>query len=343
MPLTEADIQFIQHKFSCTKTACIAEQLGVSESTIIRTAKKLNLSKDKIYIESLHEELMCAKKTHYLEKLKNYEITPLQKNIIAGSLLGDGSLALYGRSKNAHYREHGCDKQIGYRHWKCRQLLSLDFKMDKGGKLYSPSHPIYTEFYKMFYTDAGTKLINKENVSILDHPIGLACLYMDDGTLVIDSSGSYQKKYLFPRVSLYTLCYSEDENTLLQQHIQKVFGVTFKLKKHPDGKGYLLELNRRNSIISFLTLVEPYVSQIPCMQYKINLEQRMTDAQNRFYNTAKEIVLRFESIRNTAYLMEEEQNIITWSSQGISDMEIAKKLNRTYWGIVDKKRRLRCG
>lgn len=67
----------------------------------------------------------------------------------------------------------------------------------------------------------------------------------------------------------------------------------------------------------------------------------MTDAQNRFYNTAKEIVLRFESIRNTAYLMEEEQNIITWSSQGISDMEIAKKLNRTYWGIVDKKRRLR--
>lgn len=343
MPLTNADIQYIQEKFSCTKTACIADQLGVSESAINRVAKRLNLSKNKMHIKTLHEELLLAKKTHYLERLKNYTITPLQRNIVIGSLLGDGSLALYGRSKNAHYREHGCDRQIGYRQWKCKQLSSLDFKIDNRGKLYSPSHPLYTEFYRLFYSETGEKSINIDNLSLLDHPLGLACLYMDDGTLVIDSSGNHQKKYLFPRISLYTLCYSENENVLLQQHIEKVFGISFKLKKHPDGKGNLLELNHRNSVLAFIDLVYPYVSQVPCMQYKINLKQRMEDARDRFCNTAKEIILRSEPVRTLNYSKEEEQKIMVWSDQGFSDMAIAKMLNRSYWGIVDKKRRLRCG
>ena len=40
------------------------------------------------------------------------KITTIEQNILIGSILGDGNLALYGRSKNAHYREHGAFYQL---------------------------------------------------------------------------------------------------------------------------------------------------------------------------------------------------------------------------------------
>lgn len=105
-------------------------------------------------------------------------MTDEERNIIIGSLLGDGSLALYGRSKNAHYREHGCDKQLPYRAWKQNKLSHLEFKLSNSGKLSSPSNDIYTKIYELFYIDR-VKTISKNNISLLDKPIGLACLYME--------------------------------------------------------------------------------------------------------------------------------------------------------------------
>lgn len=41
----------------------------------------------------------------YVNKI--YNVTEIEQNIIVESLLGYGNLALYGRSKNTYYREHG--------------------------------------------------------------------------------------------------------------------------------------------------------------------------------------------------------------------------------------------
>jgi hypothetical protein len=65
----------------------------------------------------------------FVENTKIYAMNRLERNIIIGSLLGDGSLALYGRSKNAYYREHGCTRQVPYRQWKADKLKNLDFKL----------------------------------------------------------------------------------------------------------------------------------------------------------------------------------------------------------------------
>ena len=65
----------------------------------------------------------------FVENTKIYNMNKIERNIIIGSLLGDGNLALYGRSKNAYYREHGCLKQIPYRLWKAEKLKNLDFKI----------------------------------------------------------------------------------------------------------------------------------------------------------------------------------------------------------------------
>lgn len=212
-------LEYINEHFSDTKNKDIAEQLNISISTVNRVAKQLGLKKSEEFLNLLREELIKAKKEYDYKNKKEYFITQIQQNIIVGSVLGDGSLSLYGRSKNAYFREHGCGRQKEYRQWKCDQLASLDFKMDNSGKLHSPSHPIYTDMYNRFYTAKGIKHISKDNITLLNHPIGLACLYMDDGTLVIDSSSGNGKKYLFPRIGIYTLCFSLEENILLKEHI----------------------------------------------------------------------------------------------------------------------------
>ncbi|MBL4938002.1 hypothetical protein JK636_20025 [Clostridium sp. YIM B02515] len=70
---------------------------------------------------------------------------------------------------------------------------------------------------------------------------------MDDGNLVIDSTTRKNKvKYLFPRTSLYSLSFSKEENIILLEHIKNTFNIEFKLKNRPDGKHYILELNKQN-------------------------------------------------------------------------------------------------
>jgi hypothetical protein len=327
--------------FPYTSNKELTEKLGITEWKLRKTAKNLNIKKSEEYKKELNRKFIAARKEKYEKNIKTYNFTKIEQNIIIGSLLGDGSLALYGRSKNAHYREHGCLKQIGYRQWKCSQLKKLDFKMDKGGKIYSPSNPIYTNLYNNFYINR-QKIINENNLKLLDHPIGLACLYMDDGTLVIDSSKSKNKMYLFPRIAIYSLNFSKIENEILMKHIKKTFTIKFKLKKRPDGKNYILELNQRNEIMNFIDIVKPYINQIPCMKYKIDIYNRLEENYLKLSpNTNKKIVFGNLSVTDSTYSNEEEKTIISLKNKGIPDKIIAQKIKRTYWGTVDKIRRLR--
>lgn len=276
---------------------------------------------------------------------KEYNPTEIELNIIIGSLLGDGSLALYGRSKNAYYREHGCDAQIPYRLWKSQNLSKLDFQFNtnyKYAKLYSHSHPFFTGLYNAFYIN-GVKTITENNIRLLSHPIGLACFYMDDGTLVIDSvkrkNGSI---YIFPRISFYTLSFSESENVILKDHFKSKFDVNTKLKYRKDGKNVILEINKKSDILNFINIVKPYVNEIPCMKYKADLEGRFEikrlQLQKLGYNN---INLWNEDLTNAFYTKEDELFILECKKAGLSNAEIARKLNRPYWGVVDKIRRMK--
>ncbi|UZW16011.1 hypothetical protein OSC52_09400 [Clostridium pasteurianum] len=281
----------------------------------------------------------------FVENTKIYAMNRLERNIIIGSLLGDGSLALYGRSKNAYYREHGCTKQVPYRKWKADKLKNLDFKIltnCKNPQLRSPSNKLYTNIYNAFYIN-GEKTITKENLLLLDHPIGLSCLYMDDGSLVIDSSKRKNGSiYIFPRISIYTLNFSEDENILLKNHIKKTFNIDTKLKKRKDGKNFLLEINKRDEIIKFINIVKPFVQEISCMHYKIKLKERFESKRTKLLKYGyKNINDWAETVLKNGYSQEDENFIINSKLTGLTDKEIASALNRSYWGVVDKIRRLK--
>ncbi|AHM55624.1 LAGLIDADG DNA endonuclease [Peptoclostridium acidaminophilum DSM 3953] len=270
----------------------------------------------------------------------------IERNIIVGSLLGDGSLALYGRSKNAHYREHGGDSQIEYRKWKATKLANLGFKFSTGGKygkLSSPSSEIFTELYKLYYQDR-IKTITHENIKLLDHPIGLACLYMDDGSLVINSSTSRKNGiYIFPQVLIYSLCFSKEENIILCDHIKSTFDIEFSLKNRPDGKNFILQISKRNELMRFITLVKPYVDEIDCMKYKVDVKERLIINQDRLEGKYpnKNITVASFDIEDNSYSKNDELTIQRMKKEKFTDKEIAAMLNRPYWGIVDKIRRMR--
>ncbi len=270
-------------------------------------------------------------------------INQLERNIIIGSLLGDGSLSKYGRSKNAYYREHGCTKQKGYRQWKAAMLVTHGFRFVDSAvcsNVRSKSLPALTELFNMFYVN-GVKCITSDNIKFLDHPIGLACLYMDDGTLVIDSTNRNNGKYLFPRIALYSLSFSKAENELLADHIKQVFNIDFKLKKRPDGKKFILELNKQSEIMKFINLVEPFVLEIPCMHYKIDISSNMNQKQKQLVNSYNKIDIANLNAESLSYSQEQVQLIIEQKKSGVSDKKIADSINKSYWGTVDKIRRLR--
>lgn len=79
------------------------------------------------------------------------------------------------------------------------------------------------------------------------------------------------------------------------------------------------------------------------MHYKINLHQRLEEKQiefqNRFPN--KSINLPSLNVVSKLYSYEDEEKIIEMKNVGYADKEIARRLERSYWGLVDKIRRLR--
>ncbi|MDU5105248.1 hypothetical protein [Clostridium sp.] len=275
---------------------------------------------------------------------KTYNPTEIELNIIIGSLLGDGSLALYGRSKNAYYREHGCYKQIPYRIWKYKNLKSLDFTINtnyKYAKLYSHSNNFFTDLYNKFYINK-TKTITEDNIKLLTHPIGLATFYMDDGSLVIDSVKRKNNDiYIFPRIALYTLSFSEKENIIIKNHLENTFDVKTKLKYRKDGKKTIIEINKKEDIIKFINVVKPYVSEISCMMYKIDLQGRFEEKKSKLINLGYKNINSWNIKINNNYYSKEDESFIKISKEsGMSTKEIAKILNRPYWGIVDKIRRM---
>lgn len=275
---------------------------------------------------------------------KIYNISEIEENIIIGSLLGDGTISLYGRSKNAYYREHGSVEQLNYRLWKYEKLKNLDFKINtnyKYPKISSHCNIYFTNLYNKFYVNR-VKTITEENIKLLTHPIGLACFYMDDGTLVIDSIKRKDNSfYIFPRISLYTLSFSKGENIILQDHLENTFGIKTKIKYRKDGKRTILEINKKEDVINFINIVKPYVSETSCMKYKIDLEERFKEKKSKLKELGYININSWSSnIINNSYSKEEESFIIKSKENGISTKEIANILNRTYWGVVDKLRRM---
>ena len=208
---TDEIIQIIKDEYPNSDNKALAEKLGISESALKTKASRLGVKKSEEYMDKIYKNMQKHKKTQQENSYKDYAMSNIERNIIIGSLIGDGTLSIYGRSKNACYRENTGPTQKEYRQWKVRMLEKLDFKTKADGSIYSPSHPMYTNLYNLFYPN-NKKILSKEGLNLLNHPIGLACLYMDDGSLIINSYRNSKNITLFPQIVLCSQSFTKEEN-----------------------------------------------------------------------------------------------------------------------------------
>jgi len=173
--------------------------------------------------------------------------------------------------------------------------------------------------------------------------LALACLFFDDGTLVVSCS---KKKTVFltPTVTLYTMSFTREENLLLAQHIEAQFDAPFRLKKVPFGYGWCLYLARARDVYRFMKLIEPYGQEIPSMVHKSALLPLLEEAKTRVRERVGDGIPiswpDFEREPNY-YSAKEEETLVCMKAAGKTDREIANSLGRTYWSIVYKASTLR--
>lgn len=113
----------IEKEYPDADNKILANKLGIKEQTLRQKASKLGVKKSE----------------RFEENYKDYKMTNIERNIIIGSLLGDGTLSKYGRNLNACYRENTEGSQVPYRSWKRNKLIneipSMKYKSDIDSKL----------------------------------------------------------------------------------------------------------------------------------------------------------------------------------------------------------------
>lgn len=337
-------VSFVKQFFPNTATKDVAKSLNLSIHQVRSLAKKHNVIKCNKYKQDLQKQLVVNRRIWYEDNMPKFEPTHYQEQIIYGSILGDGYISKgAARSINYYYQEHFGENQREYREWKLSQLNDLNFSIT-GNYLRSASHPYFKKLHSILYPN-DIKSLKKSFIARCIHPIFLAMLYLDDGSLTISYTFNERTNtvYCHPSIILYTLNLTSNENHLLADHLNKTFETNFVVSGHPHGHKSLLKLNKESEVRHLLNLVATYVIDMPSMEYKTNLETNIKlKSENIYkkYGPNVNIVIS-SSERKRAYTSQEIERIIKLKAENVTDSAIAVELGRTYWSIVYKIRELR--
>lgn len=190
------------------------------------------------------------------------------RNIIVGSLLGDGWLdPLSPQTGTSTYHLKQDDKRLSYLTWVRNQILELNPSALKAKRGYTQHH-FYTqarqdlgELRKQFYPGEGKKRVPESILKLLNDPLSLAIWYQEDGTL--DRRSKYHwniriATYCFPYEDCVRLCDTLKINFDLDVSVCRC--------KMREKVYYQLYVPSR-SMENFISLVRPHIS--PVFSYKI--------------------------------------------------------------------------
>lgn len=189
------------------------------------------------------------------------QLSALQKDILVGTLLGDGSLKISRSGKAARLQICHSASAKDYVFWKQQIFNDWIFsepryhQINKSLIFRTISHSMLFELREAFYIGR-LKIVPKNIFDILKNDISLAVWFMDDGN-------GYRRSNAY-RISTYA--FGLEGNLLLQQCLSKNFGLYVTLVR--DSKGYQLYIPVRNgSAARFKALVASHI--IPSMKYKL--------------------------------------------------------------------------
>lgn len=204
---------------------------------------------------------------------QRHVLDQVQRDLIYGSLLGDSSLSSYGPAApegdqpqyTVMFSNVHCDAQSGYvEHMKSvLPMGNIYTRVQESG--YSIGKPIHRFAYRnkgalsVVWDDVMVerkKTVTSRWVSHLT-PVALAYWFMDDGT------SCFSGKSVVVRFSTYS--FTINEVGFLRARLTE-FGLTSYVQESKHGPVISLS---QSQTPQFMRMVEPTVSQIPCMKYKI--------------------------------------------------------------------------
>lgn len=204
--------------------------------------------------------------------------------VILGTLLGDSTLQ-GGKQKYIYMGQ--CDKQKEFLDWKI-DCLNHYIRVGNHKWSYQPKNPRYqlfhkftstthhklTAMYNWVYIDGKRRITSK----VLDrlNEVGLATLFMDDGSKVTQWYNSHKNKFL-KSFKFATNCFPLEDVTLFRNWLLEKFGIETKL--YYDYGQPMVFITTIPNKYKFVDLVKPYI--LPCMQYKIQVEPELAGKRQR--------------------------------------------------------------
>lgn len=260
-----------------------------------------------------------------------------QVAILVTSILGDGEITkcyAYDRRINNSYREHFSIGQLSYREWKQRKLPDLLYL--RGNNLVSRSIPLMTRLFPLFYPN-NKKHIPFELLKDIYHPACILTLYLDDGSLLLSKRFNHKKKEIqfTPHIAFYLQAFSKEQLEQLAEWMKNHYNINVRTSATPSGTGYYLKTTKVTDTFDILNLLKPYQTELSDFAYKLSWEKRLDDEVTHYKQTHPDYKIRV-SIPARPYSHDEVASLIEWKQQGVTDKEIAHRLNRTYWSVVYK-------
>lgn len=214
------------------------------------------------------------------------------KEVILGSLLGDGSLKIQGQYKNARFSFRNSIKQQKYFFWKVSHLKEISsekcwWKQEKnilGGvmlRYQSITTDALTDLYRLTHKN-GQIVIRRKWLNNLT-PLSLAVWWLDDGSLITNGR----------RGVICTDSFSYSEQKLLARYLLKVWNIKVhigKIRREYDGKTreyYRLWIRSSKELMKLLRIILPHVkvaSMLPkvlLLYNNSNLQQRWISEVNK--------------------------------------------------------------
>lgn len=204
--------------------------------------------------------------------LRQTPINSIQKQLIVGTLLGDGCLTKHSKNGNFCLSISQCEKQAQFFHWKIAMMdpfingwyRSVDKRRNSVMlQTKTITHQDLNMFGNMFYDHNRIKHV-PDNLDIYLTPLALAIWIMDDGHL---NAGVNMR--------ICSLSFSKEENEKLQSYLKRCFDLNSKVmevKKYSKSY-YQLTLNKENTQ-KLSDIIRPHV--VDCMKYKLMPESSTT-------------------------------------------------------------------
>ena len=202
---------------------------------------------------------------NWASKKLNLQLTQNQISLIAGSLLGDGTMRVGSGAINANFKVEHCLQQKELVFAKYQVLKpwvftepKLSYRYDDNGSKYLKSwwfrtvrHPKLTKIQKLFYPK-GKKIVPK-NINMFLNGLALAWWIMDDG--------SYNKS----KIDISTYSFSLREIEMLLRVMLGKFKIEGNYYKDRD-KGYRIYF-KATETKKLVKIIEPHM--VDSMKYKI--------------------------------------------------------------------------